>query len=221
MLHATSRFALCWAIFLFACLSSIDADVFVEDENSETGLRLGFANPSSSPSPSISFSPTSSEKPSSSPSTPKEAPSESPSTAPSAKQERPTPKPTRKYTTNPTSSPTTSAMPTAPIPSRRGFGHYFLLVLKWIFFLFICAVLAVLCFEHWDRIYYFLMQCMRQLRIYCEAGMYKLRESCGLCLSKGKELIMRLIVRMNNTRGGGGAGGDDGSMLDGLLMGSR
>ncbi len=32
---------------------------------------------------------------------------------------------------------------------------------------------------------------------------------------------MRLIVRMNSARGSGGGGGDDGSMLDGLLMGGR
>ena len=65
--------------------------------------------------------------------------------------------------------------------------------------------------ENWDTIYYFLMECLHRLRV-----------CCGKCLEKGKDLVMRLIVRMNNARGGGaGSGDDDGSMLDGLLMGSR
>lgn len=55
------------------------------------------------------------------------------------------------------------------------------------------------------------MECMHRLSVFCQAfGM------------KCKELVMRLIVKYNAVRGGAGSGvNDDGSMLDGLLMGER
>lgn len=64
------------------------------------------------------------------------------------------------------------------------------------------------------------MQCMHQLRVCCEACLIRSKICCEACLSKSKEMITRMIVRMNNARGGGERGFDDGSMLDGLLMSS-
>ncbi len=65
-------------------------------------------------------------------------------------------------------------------------------------------------YKYWDEIYYFLMECLHRLRVCCEK-----------CLNKSKQIVTRLIVQMNIARGSGGGAGDDGSMLDGLLMGER
>lgn len=78
------------------------------------------------------------------------------------------------------------------------------------FIIAICGVLGFFAFKYWDQIYYFLMECLHHLRVCCAA-----------CLTKTKEMCTRMVIRINSARNGGGAGGDDGSMLDGLLMGSR
>lgn len=65
-------------------------------------------------------------------------------------------------------------------------------------------------YKYWDEIYYFLMECLHRLSVCCEQ-----------CLGKSKQIVARMIVKMNAARGGGGGPSDDGSMLDGLLMGER
>ena len=55
------------------------------------------------------------------------------------------------------------------------------------------------------------MECLHRSRVCCQASF----EKC-------KELVTRMIIRMNTARGAGrGGADDDGSMLDGLLMGGR
>ena len=51
--------------------------------------------------------------------------------------------------------------------------------------------------------------------------LHKLSVCCEQCLNKCKHIVTRMIIRTNVARVSSGGGEDDGSMLDGLLMGER